>query len=444
MGTNRGAVGRFADENGYEAHPAKLQENAVDGRPQLRDGRRRALGDIKNTYDNANLQNNSGKENAIAKKGGVISEQAKRAAQLARDGRVLTRRTAKEAGLIIDPKVLQNQPSLKPKQVLRARVVQTHEVINEAEGPSPSTRSLSSLLLERSLTALLQNQNEKADGEGSEDETDIDSADRGDPLAVVEYCPDIYTYYRRIESKTRASAQYMTSQADINDRMRAILVDWLVEVHLKFKLMPETLHLAVDIIDRFLERKPVTRKNLQLVGVTAMLIASKYEEIWAPELRDFIYISDKAYTREQILQMEKTMLNTLSFNLTVPTAYNFLGRLLKARDIKDNRGIHLATYFAELSLPEYSMIKYSYSMIATAAVYLAGRIVVMDSREGDPFPAALRRHSGLTEKAVKPCAAALLSVAQRAHLNQLQAVYKKYGNSKFSEVAKVQIPALDI
>lgn len=65
------------------------------------------------------------------------------------------------------------------------------------------------------------------------------------------------------------------------------------------------------------------------VGVTAMLIASKYEEIWAPELRDFIYISDKAYTREQILQMEKTMLNTLSFNLTVPTTYNFLGRLLK-------------------------------------------------------------------------------------------------------------------
>jgi hypothetical protein len=116
----------------------------------------------------------------------------------------------------------------------------------------------------------------------------------------------------------------------------------------------------------------------------------------------------------------------------------------QARDIKDNRGIHLATYFAELSLPEYSMIKYSYSMIATAAVYLAGRIVVMDSREGDPFPPALRRHSGLTEKAVKPCAAALLSVAQKAHLNQLQAVYKKYGNSKFSEVAKVQIPALDI
>ena len=95
----------------------------------------------------------------------------------------------------------------------------------------------------------------------------------------------------------------MASQTDINDKMRAILVDWLVEVHLKFKLMPETLYLTVNLIDRFLAKKPVTRKNLQLVGVTAMLIASKYEEIWAPEVRDFVYISDKAYTREQILGM---------------------------------------------------------------------------------------------------------------------------------------------
>ncbi len=66
------------------------------------------------------------------------------------------------------------------------------------------------------------------------------------------------------------------------------------------------------------------------VGVTAMLIASKYEEIWAPEVKDFVYISDEAYTREQILNMEKVMLNTLSFNLTVPTPFSFLARFLKA------------------------------------------------------------------------------------------------------------------
>jgi cyclin B len=66
------------------------------------------------------------------------------------------------------------------------------------------------------------------------------------------------------------------------------------------------------------------------VGVTGMLIASKYEEIWAPEVRDFVYISDKAYTREQIISMEKLMLNTLGFSLTLPTPYNFLARFLKA------------------------------------------------------------------------------------------------------------------
>ena len=61
--------------------------------------------------------------------------------------------------------------------------------------------------------------------------------------------------------------------------------------------MPETLHLTANLIDRFLASRNVSRKRLQLVGVTAMLIASKYEEIWAPEVRDFVYISDKAYDR---------------------------------------------------------------------------------------------------------------------------------------------------
>jgi cyclin B len=83
--------------------------------------------------------------------------------------------------------------------------------------------------------------------------------------------------------------------------MRAILVDWLIEVHYKFKLMPETLFLTMNLIDRFLERSDVLRTKLQLVGVTAMLIACKYEEIYAPEVRDFVYITDKAYTREEIL-----------------------------------------------------------------------------------------------------------------------------------------------
>lgn len=90
--------------------------------------------------------------------------------------------------------------------------------------------------------------------------------------------------------------------------MRTILVGWLIEVHLKFKLLPETLFLTVNLIDRYCEKKQINRINFQLVGVTSMLIASKYEEIYAPEIRDFVYITDKAYTKEQILAQENDIL----------------------------------------------------------------------------------------------------------------------------------------
>ena len=89
----------------------------------------------------------------------------------------------------------------------------------------------------------------------------------------------------------------MSAQTDINASMREILVDWLIEVHLKFKLLPETLYLTVNLIDRYLEKQNVLRNKLQLVGVTAMLIASKYEEISPPIVTDFVYITDNAYDK---------------------------------------------------------------------------------------------------------------------------------------------------
>jgi hypothetical protein len=101
-------------------------------------------------------------------------------------------------------------------------------------------------------------------------------------------------------------------------------------VHLKFKLMPETLFLTTNLIDWYLCVQSISRKNLQLVGVTTILLASKYKEIWASEVNDFVHISNNAYSREEVLTMEKNMLNTLKFNLTMPTPYVFIVRLLKA------------------------------------------------------------------------------------------------------------------
>jgi len=92
----------------------------------------------------------------------------------------------------------------------------------------------------------------------------------------------------------------MTSQNDINEKMRAILIDWLVDVNVKFKLVPECLFMTWNIIDRYLTIKQVTRHKLQLVGVAALLIACKYEEIYPPALKEFVAICDKAYTPKQI------------------------------------------------------------------------------------------------------------------------------------------------
>ena len=136
----------------------------------------------------------------------------------------------------------------------------------------------------------------------------IDIPDAKDPQLCAEYAVEIFNFLRQSETDYIASAGYMEKQEDINEKMRGILIDWLVEVHLKFKLVPESLYLTVNLIDRFLEKDQVNRQKLQLVGVTAMLIACKYEEIYPPIVKDFVYITDNAYTKDEILAMERKML----------------------------------------------------------------------------------------------------------------------------------------
>lgn len=226
---------------------------------------------------------------------------------------------------------------------------------------------------------------------------------------------------------------YMGQQADINEKMRAILIDWLIEVHLKFKLMPETMYLTVNLIDRFLERKQVVRQKLQLVGVTAMLLASKYEEIYAPEVRDFVYITDKAYTKEQILMMEATMLNALDFRITVPTPFVFLNRFLKVAGEADfaAKASLLATYVVERSLQEYKMLHHAPSKIAAAGVNMALRTV----RGPAAWDAKLERYTGYKQSDLADAIRDMQAVLDTQAGNNLKAVHKKYSLPKFGEIA---------
>ncbi|XP_074363443.1 cyclin-B1-1-like [Apium graveolens] len=152
---------------------------------------------------------------------------------------------------------------------------------------------------------------------------DIDVADANNELAAVEYMEDMYKFYKLFENETKVF-DYIQSHPEINKKMRAILVDWLIEIHKKMDLMPENIYLTINIIDRYLATEIVGRKELQLLGISSMLTTSKYEEIWAPEVNDFTKISHKGYTNQQVLVMEKKILGGLEWNLTVPTPYEYM------------------------------------------------------------------------------------------------------------------------
>jgi G2/mitotic-specific cyclin-B, other len=201
---------------------------------------------------------------------------------------------------------------------------------------------------------------------------DIDAEDKHDATAVWQYAEDLTKYHLETEKGRMPSPSYMARQSDLNSKMRAILIDWLVDVHLKYNLNPQTLHIAIHLIDRHLEKNlTVIRGRLQLVGVTALFIASKYEEIYPPEADDFVKITDNAYTREELFSMEVDMLTSVGYRVTFPTAYQFMKRFLKASRTCDDRVEHFAHFVIDRTLQEYKMIKHAPSRLAAAAVHIA-------------------------------------------------------------------------
>ncbi|XP_004512252.1 G2/mitotic-specific cyclin-1 [Cicer arietinum] len=262
---------------------------------------------------------------------------------------------------------------------------------------------------------------------------DIDTSDANNPLAVVEYIEDLYAYYRKVENTSCVSPNYMAQQFDINERMRAILVDWLIEVHDKFDLMHETLFLTINLIDRFLEKQSVIRKKLQLVGLVAMLVACKYEEVSVPVVGDLILISDRAYNRKEVLEMEKIMVNTLKFNISVPTAYVFIRRFLKAAQA-DKKLEMLAFFLVELSLVEYEMLKFPPSQLAAAAVYTA-QCTIYGVKQ---WSKTCEWHSNYSEDQLLECSALMVGFHQKAGTGKLTGAHRKYCTSKFNYTAKCE------
>jgi cyclin A len=190
-------------------------------------------------------------------------------------------------------------------------------------------------------------------------------------------------------------------QRDMTPHMRRILIDWLVEVAQEYRLTSDTLHLTLDLLNRYLSVAPVAREELQLAGIACMWVASKFEEIYAPTARNFCYITDNTYDVGQLVDMEARVLATLGFTLAGPTAKTFQRRFLQAA-AADEQLHYLAAFLLELSLMDEQLLHLLPSQVAAGSVYLARAMLGRA-----PWDATLAHYSGHAEADVGPVAAEL-------------------------------------
>lgn len=185
--------------------------------------------------------------------------------------------------------------------------------------------------------------------------------------------------------------------------MRSVLIDWLIDVHLKFKLRPETLYLAVNLIDRYIACAFIPKHNLQLVGIASLYIAAKYEEIRPPPLKNFLYVTDDAYDKEELIEMEGKIVNSLKFKLTVPTARFFFERFGRTSRLTD-KGMSLGYFVLDSMLTDFKVMRHVPSLLAMAAVFIACRV---ESREGWRSSSTRTPYSEISE--VRDCVSEILA-----------------------------------
>lgn len=270
--------------------------------------------------------------------------------------------------------------------------------------------------------------------------TDLDAEDEGDPTMVAEYVVDAFKYMVEIEvsllfpfqrrtasltnnqKNTMPDANYMEKQDELQWKMRGILNDWIIEVHSKFRLLPETLLIAINLIDRFLSLRMVSLVKFQLVGLTALFVAAKYEEVICPSITHFLHMTDGGYEVGEILRAERYLLSTLQFDLSYPNPLHFLRRVSKA-DAYDVHVRTIAKFFIEISCLEHKLIAFPPSMLAAAAMWL-GRLCL---DRGD-WHANMVHYSEYAQHELLPCAQVMLDYIINPDLDTASAFYKKYAS----------------
>lgn len=263
----------------------------------------------------------------------------------------------------------------------------------------------------------------------------LDYAHRADPFRASELGQDVVDTLLAREQVPLCNPQYLANQPEVHEKMRTILVDWFVDVALKFKLHPETYFLAVNVVDRYLSEATVARTQLQLVGITAIWVAAKYEEMWAPTVQECVSITANTYSRDEVLRMERTVLAALKFKLTVPTCYSLMARLLDVMDA-DQTMRHCAHFFLEHAVLDYKHLNFLPSQLANASLYLAHLML----RKQDAWPFVLQHYSKAQLADFRECARSLLDFSVLIASSKYQSIRRKYSSSRFSEISRLPFP----
>ncbi|KAL3581780.1 hypothetical protein D5086_016112 [Populus alba] len=324
--------------------------------------------------------------------------------------------------LVIANEVTQGEPSSDNNKMSGAN----HKSDVITIGKSSRRRSYTLLLMTRSK--LLEEH-----GEVIEQEKLPSIDDTSNQLEVAEYVDAIYKYYWILEVQNSSLENYMAIQTDITPQMRGIVINWLIEVHFKFELMPETLYLMVTLLDRYLSQAQIKKNELQLVGLTALFLASKYEDFWHPRSIVMLVSPGLNGTRGLLCFQEKLLLKNLKFRLNEPTPYVFMLRFLKAAQ-SDMKLEHLAFYLIELCLVEYKALKFKPSMLCASAIYVARSTLQM----APAWTPLLARHAHYQVSQIRDCAEMILRFQKDARTSQLRVTYEKYMRPDLSGVAAIK------
>lgn len=258
-------------------------------------------------------------------------------------------------------------------------------------------------------------------------------AESSDKESVLAYQAQIFDHLRSKQAAYALGKDYLALQTDVTPKMRSILVDWLVDVSHKFKLLPQTLFQTVNTVDRYLAVKQVGKNELQLLGVTALMIQSKYEEVYPPQLKDFAAVCDNAYSQEQILDMEADVLVQLNFELSQASAFYFLQMIQIGIKI-DMKPLTFARYILETSLLDAVVSKHANLTLAASAVFLVLKIFKLGS-----WTSEHSKQFGITDADLKACARDLYMTMQKIDASSLSAVKRKFATAEFFEVSKFKI-----